>query len=264
MKKNSHYESRVLSCLRNGKPAIGSWINTSSPIVGELMAGCGFDFLTVDVEHSPAGVGETQSIFQAVRSGNPDCDCLVRLHGVDYSHVKRFLDSGANGVIAPLVETREDVETLVAATKYPPVGRRGVGFCRASRYGLNIIDYVENVNDQMLLALQIESATAVEKIDDLLSVDGVDAVFLGPYDLSASLGVTAQFDHPAYIEARDKVLEACKKHGIAAGIHVVQPDPAELLEREKEGYQLLAYSLDITMLTKACSEGLETIRAGIS
>ena len=161
------------------------------------MAGCGFDFLTVDVEHSPAGVGETQSIFQAVRSGNPDCDCLVRLHGVDYSHVKRFLDSGANGVIAPLVETREDVETLVAATKYPPVGRRGVGFCRASRYGLNIIDYVENVNDQMLLALQIESATAVEKIDDLLSVDGVDAVFLGPYDLSASHGVTAQFDHPA-------------------------------------------------------------------
>lgn len=262
--KSKAFESTVLPLLRAGKPAIGSWVNTASPIVGELMSHCGFDFLTVDVEHSPVDFGDVFEILQAIRSGDPRCDCFVRLHGVDYAHVKRYLDAGANGVIAPLVERREDVETLVAATKYPPIGRRGVGFCRANRYGAGLVEYVEEVNGEMLLAIQIESRTGVEQIESILSVPGVDAVFLGPYDLSASLGVTAQFDHPDYLAARDRVLKACQERGIAAGIHVVPPDPAELLARVAEGYQLLAYSLDVTMLMHACRTGLEAIRAGLS
>jgi len=262
--KTKSFESTVLPLLRAGKPAIGSWVNTASPIVGELMSQCGFDFLTVDVEHSPVDFGGVFGILQAIRSGNPSCDCFVRLHGVDYSHVKRYLDAGVNGVIAPLVERPEDVEILVAATKYPPEGRRGVGFCRANKYGAELLDYVEGVNREMLLAIQIESRAGVEQIESILSVPGVDAVFLGPYDLSASLGVTAQFDHPDYLAARERVLKACQERGIAAGIHVVQPNPGELLDRIGEGYQLLAYSLDVTMLMHSCRTGLEAIREGLA
>jgi 2-dehydro-3-deoxyglucarate aldolase len=115
-----------------------------------------------------------------------------------------------------------------------------------------------------MVAVQIEHHEGVDNIDAILNVKGVDAVFIGPYDLSASLGVTGQFGHPTYIEARNKVLDACDRHGIIPGIHVVQPEPAELLQRIKEGYRLLGYSLDITMLIEACARGLGPIRQELS
>ena len=248
------------AALQTSKPLIGSWINSASPIVTEIMAGAGFDFLCVDVEHSAVDLPQTQALFQAARSGNPACHPIVRLHGVDYSLVKRFLDIGAGGVIAPLVNTPEQAEQLILATKYPPVGNRGVGFCRANEYGRNLKQHFDHANDDIMVAVQIEHHQGVDNIDAILNVKGVDAVFIGPYDLSASLGVTAQFEHPLYLEARNKVLDACDRHGIIPGIHVVHPEPAELLQRIKEGYQLLAYSLDITMLMDACDRGLRTIR----
>ncbi len=121
--------------LRRGETVIGSWINSGSPIIAELMAACGFDFLCVDVEHSAVDLPQTQQLFQAIRSGHPDCAAMVRLHGVDYALVKRYLDAGASGVVAPLVRTREEAMLLVEATKYPPQGLRDVGFCRANAYG---------------------------------------------------------------------------------------------------------------------------------
>lgn len=249
--------------LLSGRPVIGSWINSGSPVIAELMANTGFDFLCVDVEHSAVDLPQTQSIFQAARSGNAACHCLVRLHGVDYSFVKRYLDCGASGVIAPLVNTAGQAELLVEATKYPPLGNRGVGFCRANDYGAGLKEYYANANDDIMVAVQIEHYLGVENIDAILEVEGVDAVFIGPYDLSASLGVAAQFDHPLYLEARDKVIKACQRHGIVPGIHVVHPQPEELLARVDEGYRLLAYSLDITMLMDACARGLGTIRQEI-
>ncbi len=114
--------------LREGETIIGSWINSGSPIIAEIMATCGFDFLCVDVEHSAVDLPQTQQLFQAIRSGRQDCAAMVRLHGVDYAFAKRYLDAGANGVVAPMVRTREEAMLLVQATKYPPQGLRGVGF----------------------------------------------------------------------------------------------------------------------------------------
>ncbi|MDC1206442.1 aldolase/citrate lyase family protein [Akkermansiaceae bacterium] len=249
--------------LLSGRPVIGSWINSGSPIITEIMANSGFDFLCVDVEHSAVDLPQTQTLFQAARSGNQDCHCLVRLHGVDYSFVKRYLDAGASGVIAPLVNSAEQAQTLVEATKYPPFGNRGVGFCRANDYGASLKEYYANANDDIMVGVQIEHFTGVKNIDSILEVKGVDAVFIGPYDLSASLGVPAQFDHPVYLEARDQVIEACRRHNIVPGIHVVHPQPQELLDRVDEGYRLLAYSLDITMLMDSCARGLGAIREQI-
>ena len=246
--------------LQRGGYVVGSWINTCSPIVAELMAATGFDFLTVDVEHSAVDVPQAQVLFQAIRAGNPDCAPLVRLPGNDYATTKRYLDAGAIGVIAPLINSAEQAQELVRAVKYPPQGLRGVGFCRANMYGMRFDEAVTTANDQTLVCVQIEHVDGVQHIDEILSVPGVDAVFIGPYDLSASMGITGQFDHPKMIEARQRILEACEEHGVAPGIHVVPPDADEVVRRLHEGYRLIAYSLDITMLIQACQTGLSAIR----
>ncbi len=246
--------------LRAGETVIGSWLNSGSPIVAELMAACGFDFLCVDVEHSAVDLPQTQQLFQAIRSGHPKCAALVRMHGVDYAFVKRYLDAGAHGVVAPLVRTREEAELLVQAAKYPPQGLRGVGFCRANDYGLRVADEFARANDEILVAVQIEHIEAVRNIEAILSVPGIDAAFIGPYDLTASMGIAAQFDHPDYLASRAAILAACQRHKIAPGIHIVPPDTTQAKSRLSEGYRFLAYSLDITMLTTACTEGLAALR----
>jgi len=246
--------------LLAGEVVVGSWINSGSPIIAEMMAACGFDFLCVDVEHSAVDLPQTQQLFQAIRSGHRDCATIVRLHGVDYAFVKRYLDAGAGGVVAPLVRTREEAMLLVQATKYPPQGLRGVGFCRANAYGLRLADECARANDEILLAVQIEHIEAVRNIDAILSVPGIDSTFIGPYDLTASMGITGQFEHPEYLAARDAILSACRRHNIAPGIHIVSPDPVQARARIAEGYRFLAYSLDITMLATACTEGLAALR----
>ena len=254
----------VRTRLKQGTPVIGTWLNSGSSILGELMAQTGLDFITVDAEHSAVDIVETQRIFQAIRSGNPRTEAFVRLHGVDYSLTKRYLDAGATGIIGPLVTNADQARLLVQACKYPPLGKRGVGFCRANEYGLSVESYFRDANEQILVAVQIEDIEAVDNIDEILSVEGIDAAFIGPYDLSASMGITAQFNHPKYVEARNRILESCESHNITPGIHVVQPDPEEASDRISDGFKLLAYSLDITMVQKTCVEGLKSIRSKIS
>lgn len=224
------------------------------------MAACGFDFVCIDAEHSAVDLGQAQPLFQAVASGNPSCDALVRLHGIDYAFVKRYLDAGARGVIAPLVRTRSEAELLVEAVKYPPEGLRGVGYCRANQYGITLDEEFARANDENLVAVQIEHIQAVENIDDILSTRGVDAAFIGPYDLSASMGLTGDFEHVDYLAARDAIFKACLKHNVIPGLHVVAPDPQVARDRLSEGYRFLAYSLDIAMLTTTCLDGLAAIR----
>jgi len=249
--------------LQEGKTLIGSWINSGSPIIAELMAQFDFDFLCVDAEHSAVDLPQVQQLFQAIRSGNPQCSQFVRLHGVDYSLAKRYLDAGARGVIGPLVTTRAEAELLVRAAKYPPMGKRGVGFCRANRYGPELQVEFDRANADGLVIVQIEDSAAVENIDEILSVEGIDAAFIGPYDLSASMGLTAQFDHPDYLQARDAILQGCQRHGVAPGIHVVAPQADEVCQRMAEGYRLIAFSLDITILTDACQRNMRQIRSAM-
>jgi 2-dehydro-3-deoxyglucarate aldolase len=246
--------------LHAGGYVVGSWINTASPIVAELMAATGFDFLTVDVEHSAVELPQVQALFQAIRSGHPDCAPLVRLPGHDYAVTKRYMDAGAAGVIAPLINSPEQAADIVRAVKFPPHGSRGVGFCRANQYGMNLEDDVATSHEHTLVCIQIEHIDGVRNIARILAVAGIDAVLVGPYDLSASMGLTAQFDHPEVVSAQRRILEACQAHGITAGIHVVLPDAAQVVQRFREGYRLIAYSLDITMLMHVCRQGLSEIR----
>jgi 2-dehydro-3-deoxyglucarate aldolase len=246
--------------LKKKETIIGSWINTGSAVAAEIMSAAGFDFLVVDAEHSAVDVPQAQGLFQAIRAGNPDCVPMVRLPGNSYDETKRYLDAGAMGVIAPLINSGAGARELVRSVKYPPAGDRGVGYGRSHGYGFAFDEYMAGANEKTFVCVQIEHILAVEAIDEILSTEGIDAAFIGPYDLTASMGITAQFEHPDYIEARKKILQACNHHGVRPGVHVVQPSAGQVRERTGEGFRMIAYSLDITMLGVACREGLKAIR----
>jgi 2-dehydro-3-deoxyglucarate aldolase len=253
--------SHVRKKFATDHAAIGSWIISGSPMAAEMMAGAGFDFLCVDVEHSAVDLPQCQQLFQAITSGNPECDAFVRVHGVDYAHVKRYLDAGANGIVAPFVRTREDAELLIEAVKYPPHGRRGVGFCRANNYGRDLESVFAQANASTTVVVQIEHIDSVRNLDAILAVPGIDAAFIGPFDLTASMGIPARFDHPDYLAVRRQILERCQLYGVAPGLHVIRPDPDAVEAAIVEGFRFIAYSLDLTMLADCCTRGLGTIHA---
>lgn len=251
----------VRARLKRGETVVGGWIQAPHPAVAAVMASSGFDWLAMDLEHGVIGLAECAALVPVIEAHG--CEPFVRLPGNAYADNKRYLDAGARGLIAPLVNTRENAEELVRSAKYPPEGSRGVGYAVSNHYGFQM-NRVDKANDEILVCVQIEHETAVAHLDGILSVPGVDAAFVGPYDLSASLGVTAQFEHPDYVRALDRFRAACQEHGVAAGIHVVAPDPDEVLRRVDEGYRMFAYSLDVTMLGQACRTGCRAIREGLS
>jgi 2-dehydro-3-deoxyglucarate aldolase len=242
---------------------IGSWLNTGSTIVAELMAGSGLDFVTIDMEHSPVGIDRMAELLRAIRSGSPKCKALVRTPGQAYHDIKRYMDAGAYGVIVPFVNDASTANAIVDSVKYPPLGRRGVGFARDNDYGINLINKLKHGNDKSFVCVQIEDISGMHNLDEILGISGIDAAFLGPYDLSASMGIAGDFEHPEYKNTCSKFLSACQSHDVMAGIHVVQPNPDEALKRIKEGYNMIAYSLDITLLGSSLSEGLKQINGRI-
>jgi 2-dehydro-3-deoxyglucarate aldolase len=241
--------------------SIGSWINSCSPIVAELMAICGYDFLTIDVEHAPVDIENSLNMLQAIKSGSPSCRAIVRVSGNSYSEIKRYMDAGADGIICPLVNSKKEAQNLVDAVKYSPMGKRGVGYSRSNNYGIDILSSIANDNDETFVCVQIEHIDAIKNLDDILSVEGIDAAIIGPYDLSASMGLAGQLDHPEMEEAIHYNLEKCQKRGIMPGIHVVQPDPEQVKMRIKQGYRFIAYSVDIKMISDLSIEGLKIIKS---
>ncbi len=165
----------IKQILASKKIALGSWINTASPIVAEIMSQCGFDYLVIDAEHSVADSSIAQELFQAIQAGNPNCFPIVRLPGNNYEVTKKYLDLGAMGVIAPLINNVEQAKYLVDSVKYPPIGKRGVGFGRSHGYGFSFNEYMSQANDETFVCVQIEHVDALDHLDEIFSVDGVDA-----------------------------------------------------------------------------------------
>jgi 2-dehydro-3-deoxyglucarate aldolase len=230
-------------------PMIGSWLCSGSPVIAELMALCGFSFVTIDVEHSPIDIEGTFRLMQAVKSANPECKAFVRVASANYSEIKRYMDAGANGIICPMINTKEEAQILVDAVKYYPLGKRGIGYSRSNRYGLDLKEAIENDNNRTFVCVQIEHFKAIDNLEDILSVPGIDAAFIGPYDLSASMGLTGEFNHPRMKQAISKVLDVCEKKNITPGIHIVDPDIGQVTARIDQGYRLIAFSVDITMIS---------------
>lgn len=201
--------------LQKGEQAIGTFVSIGHPDVTERLSIIGFDWLLLDSEHGPLGYETMQMMMQSMRGDI--CSPIVRVQWNDPVVIKRALDIGAHGVLIPWINSREEAEAAVAACKYPPQGIRGCGPRRAALVGGP--DYIGTANDTILVAVQIETATAVKNIADILAVDGVDVVYIGPVDLCMSMfGVPGKWDDPVYLEAFDTVLEAAAKSGKPAGM----------------------------------------------
>lgn len=236
---------------------IGSWITLAHPAIAEIMARVGFDWLVIDLEHSVITIREAEELIRVIALSGV-CP-LARLSCNDPVQIKRVMDAGAHGVIVPMVNSAFDARQAVEAVRYPPEGRRGVGLARAQGYGSSFESYRQWVRHESVVIAQVEHIEAVNNLEAILVVEGVDGFIVGPYDLSASLGVPGQFDHPSVKEAMDRIQSVGIDSDKAAGIHVIEPDVEEVRQRVGEGYSFVAYSLDIRMLDSACRFGVDEI-----
>lgn len=250
MKKN-----KVKELWREGRAAIGAWLSLGSPIVAEIIANIGFDWVVIDTEHASVDIETTQSIIQAMFG--TDTVPIVRVPWNDPALIKRALDAGAYGLVIPMVNTKEEASKAVQASRYPPLGIRSYGGPRVRLYGGD--DYFAHANEEIALIVQIEHIEAVKNIDKILSVEGVDAFFIGPNDLAASMEIKLGLDNPdpRYIEAVNKVLASGKKHNVPGGILVSSPEAAN--QRIEQGFQFIGLSSDESFLRNAASAALNKV-----
>lgn len=245
--------------LAAGEAVVGSWLSLGSASAAEVLARAGFDFLVVDLEHSPTSLETTEALLRAIEGAGSTP--LVRLSSLDDVQIKRVLDSGARGVVVPQVRSVADLDAATAAMHYPPTGRRGVGLGRAQGYGAGFDAYRERFVREAVLVAQVENREAVAAIDALVQHPHLSACLIGPYDLSASLGVIGQLDHPLVREAIARVLQSCRQAGVPAGFHQVAPEPAALQRLLAEGHRFIAYGVDFAFLDAGARGGLAAFRS---
>lgn len=235
-----------------GRPLAGMWVCSGSPLVAELCAGAGLDWLLVDAEHSPNGLESILAQLQAIH-GYP-VHTVVRPPVNDTVVIKQYLDLGVQNLLIPMVNSVAEAEAAVAATRYPPHGARGVGsaLARAARWN-RVPDYLARASETISVTVQIESAAAVEAVEDILKVDGVDAIFVGPSDLAASMGLLGQQEHPEVRAAVEHCLSVAKAAGKPGGVNAFAPATAE--HYLANGADFILVGADVALLARG-SEAL--------
>ena len=245
------------SKLKNNELTVGTWLSLAHPGIAEIIVKAGFEWVTIDMEHSVITVREAEEMIRIIDLGGSVP--LVRLSSNDSVQIKRMMDAGARGLIIPMVNSIDDVEKAVAAVHYPGKGTRGVGLARAQAYGAGFHENLNWLKNEVVIIVQIEDINAVENIEAILSCEDVDGYIIGPYDLSATMGLHGQFDHPDVVAALKKIREAGAALKKPGGLHIVEPNPNELKSRINEGFKFLAYSVDFRMLDVSCREGLKIL-----
>ncbi len=250
------YINNTRAMAKDGRTSFGIFQGLASAAVSEILANRGFDWILVDMEHGMMGIETAGDLFAAIRHGGPTP--LVRVAINDQATIKRALDAGAMGVMIPMVNSREEAVRAVEYCKYAPAGSRGIGPGRASLYGIRMGEYLASADDQVMVIPQAEHKDAVGRIDDILSVPGIDAIFVGPYDLSCSMGLQGQITHPEVEKAIATVLAAAKRAGVTAGIFCM--DAASAKRRAEQGFGFVAMGLDSVYLDGALTRALDQLR----
>ncbi|MCG3202489.1 MAG: 2-dehydro-3,6-dideoxy-6-sulfogluconate aldolase [Gammaproteobacteria bacterium] len=241
--------------LRERNRLLGTLVSLPSPEVAEILAAAGFEWLFLDGEHGPLDCLTAQRMIQAV---GDRCPCLLRIPLAAEIEVKRALDIGAAGIIVPQVSTAEQAARIVRWCRYPPAGSRGVGIARAHGYGGYFGDYVQGANDEISVVVQIEHIDAVANVGSIVEVAGVDAVFVGPYDLSASMGLMGQVSHAEVIAAISIVRDACTRRQMPLGIFSL--DPRALGPYLEQGFSLIAAGCDSAYILGGGRDALAQMR----
>lgn len=243
------------SRLRQNDFLLGTMLTIPAPEVAEMVAKCGFDWLFMDGEHGPLSILEWQRLMQAVGGR---CSNVLRVPSCSERDIKKALDIGADGIIVPMVNSAEQARQAVGWSKYPPRGQRGVGLARAQGYGLDFAEYMDSANDNTALIIQAEHIDAINNIESIAEVDGIDAVFIGPYDLSASMGKMGEVDDPEVVEAIGRVTRACQKHDLALGYFGVDADSVR--PYIDKGYNLICAGVDAGFVTAGASDILQQLK----
>ena len=232
--------------LISGGSSIGSWMQIPHPSIAEIMGQSNYDWVAVDMEHGAISVHQLPDLFRALELGNTLP--LVRLAQSHFKDCKQALDAGAGGVIVPMIESADQLRKIRDATRWPPSGNRGVGFSRANLFGKNFNEYSKEAKKPLLVAM-IEHIDAIDELNDILKVDGLDAILIGPYDLSASMNLTGQFDHQEFTKAIKDIKSKSELANIPCGVHVISPSIGDLQKKVDDGYRFIAYSIDTAFLT---------------
>lgn len=240
--------------LRKGERLIGTLVSLPSAEITEILAETGFDWLFIDAEHGAFNPQQAQSMVQAAGR----CPCIIRVPAGDEVWIKKALDIGAAGIIVPQVHTADEAEQIVRYCKYSPDGSRGVGIGRAHKYGIGFEDYIKTANDNIAVILQAESRLAIENIEAITSIDGIDAILIGPYDLSASLGKIGRVTDPVVQQAINTVTTACRAKGIRLGIFGV--NAAAVKPYIDNGFTLITAGVDSLFIIKTATETLTDCR----
>jgi len=238
-------------------PTFGAWTSLGHPSITEIFTRSGVDFVGIDLEHSTISQEQTQRIIATAHAGG--AVCLPRVASHNGEQIQRVLDSGAGGILVPNVSSVEEIRRLVEWVKYPPMGKRSFGVARAQGYGFDFDQYTQNWNERSILLIQIESIQSVEIAPELLAHDAVDGVMIGPYDISGSLGVPGQLQHPRLTQACSRVILAARQLGKACGTQIVEPTPESVSAAFSEGYTFVVLASDIFVLWKWSERMQQTI-----
>ncbi len=243
--------------LKNNQLTIGSWIMMGTPMSVEVMALAGFEWLVVDIEHTSIDMESVQALVTTIQAHG--IKALVRVSKNEEVVIKKVLDIGADGIVVPMVSSKEDAQQAVNYAKYPPVGKRGVGLYRATGYGTTFEAYKKWVDEELVIIAQIEHIDAVKNIDEIITTEGIDGTIIGPYDLSGSMGYPGEFERDDVKEAIQHVLDRCKAHNVPSGFHVVDTDPAKLQLKIDQGCTFLAYGIDYFFMRDAAISGMQQL-----
>jgi len=247
--------------LQNNELTLGSWITIAHPSVVDIMSSAGFEWLVIDLEHTSIDLTMAHNLIATIQANG--MKALVRVSKNEEVIIKRVLDMGADGLVVPMIKSKEEALEAIDYAKYPPVGKRGVGLFRAQKYGLGFDEYKEWVNNDLVIIAQIEHIQAVDNIEEIIQTEGIDGVIIGPYDLSSSLGVPGEYHRKDVKDAIKKVLDVCGNHNFPSGFHVIESDPTQLQSRIDDGCTFLAYSLDFFFLGDSARSGMKIIKKGL-
>lgn len=244
--------------IKAGELTLGSWITIGHPNVAEILANAGFDWLVIDIEHNPINIAMVQNLITTIQSKG--VAAFVRVSKNEEVVIKHVLDAGADGIIVPMICSKEDAKLAVDYAKYPPIGKRGVGLARAQQYGTCFETYKKWVAEDLVVIAQIEHIDGINNLKDIISVPGIDGTIIGPYDLSGSMGMPGEFEKSVVKEALAKYIDICKAHNFPMGFHVVNTDPSKIQEKIDEGYRFIAYGTDFLFMGDTAINGMKQLK----
>ncbi|WP_152572108.1 HpcH/HpaI aldolase family protein [Jejuia pallidilutea] len=247
--------------LQNREVSIGSWLTIPHQAVIEILSTAGFEWLTIDMEHSPISIETIMNLIGHIQGNN--MQALVRVSKNEEVPIKRVLDAGADGVIVPMIRNKEEAIQAVNYVKYPPKGKRGVGLNRAQKYGTAFNTYQKWLEHEVVVIAQIEHIDAVNNLEDIFSVEGIDGIIVGPYDLSASMGYPGEYDRDDVNAALKRVYEIAKKLKKPLGFHIIDSGYEKTLEKINEGYSFIAFSLDFFFLGDMARQQMKLLKSKI-